>query len=443
MNVAAQVESALRNAYPPHGAGRSTAPIDRLAHRLEELRATARPGHLSLALSLGGVSLFLEYRGPGSLRVVAGADTRLASAGCFSKPLTASLLADVVGAGQVDWSTQVNEVLRVRGEAAARLTGITFSHLLNHTHGLDASRIETVPRKSHGLIDETALCEGLAPRALSDPGELYSYGNAGSWLAGAALEQLTSRPYSHLLSSSPYAVSSPLSQPAAPESLCPATGGFLELTTAQWLAFAEIHASSAPPPRQSPAGRGLAALRSSLVSLPGWSPAERAACLGWKYYGEGWFGHTSNTIGSVSFLRFHPGDRIAIVMSATSDIALFAFSCLFRDLFPELKSLKFPRRLTASESASLQSNSYVGIYAQAKTQIEIARTDGGRLSFAVTAHDPALSSLPQLLDAAQDHIFFPDGKRAPEFPFVQFLPNPDHGSFSHIWNGKHLWRRTA
>jgi CubicO group peptidase (beta-lactamase class C family) len=415
--------------------------LEHLPRRLEELRAAARPGRLSLALSLGGEPQFLEYQAPGSLQAVAGSDTQRVTAGCFTKPLTASLLADAVGAGQVEWSTQINDILRVRGAAADNLAGITFAHLLNHTHGLDASRVETLPRKAHGFIDETALCEGFATRALSAPGELYSYGNAGAWLAGAALERLAARPYSQLLSSSPYIASSPdtMSSPAtladAPESLCPATGGALELTTAQWLAFAEIHARTGP----------IAALRSSPVSLPGWSPAEQAACLGWKYYGEGWFGHTANTLSSVSFLRFRPADRIAIVMSATNDIALFAFSSLFRDSFPELRNLKFPRRLTSKESASLQLDPYIGVFAQAKTRIEIAKTAEGRLSFAIASDDPALRALPQPLDPAEDHIFFPAGKRTPEFPFVQFLQSthPHDGRyFGHIWNGKHLWRRT-
>jgi hypothetical protein len=414
---------------------------ERLARRIEEFSAAARPGRLSIALQLGGDPLFLHYDGPGSLRISDSARHSEVAAGCFAKALTASLLAEAVNARPVKWAWQVNDVLEVRGAAASNLAGITFSHLLNHTHGLDASTIESVPRTSGGFIDATALCEQLSTNPLSRPGELYSYSNAGAWLAGAALEHLTGTPYSRLLSASPCLASSDIVWSSPPSLLCPATGGSLALTLAQWLSFAQVHASSAPG-SPDPAARGLAALRSSQVPLPGWSPAERAACLGWKCYGEGWFGHTSNTTTSSAILRFHPDDHLAICMSATTDIALFAFSCLFRDYFPELKYLKFPRRLTPKERESLRPEPYTGLYVQAKTQIEIAATEDGRLSFAIASDDPQLRAPPQILQAADNDIFFCDGRRTPEFSFLQFISAPHSSApFSHIWNGKHLWRR--
>lgn len=414
-----------------------------LGQRLEEFRSAQRPGRLSLALRLGSDPLLLEYDGPGTLRKVDDTQSSLALAGCFAKPLTASLLADAVNTGHVDWSTPVNEVLGTRGVMADRLAGIAFAHLLNHTHGLDASAItvEMVQRNQRGFIDEVALCECLPVRRLNTPGELYSYSNAGAWLAGAALERLTDTPYTQLLSASPYTVSSEVLPTHSPGPWCPSSGGLLALTTAQWLSFAELHADSALRHSDSPPSGTLASLRTSRVALPGWSPAEQAACLGWKYYGEGWFGHTANTTGSISFLRFNPDSRVAIVMSGTSDIALFAFSCLFRDYFPELKGLKFPRRLKPAEQASLQIDSYVGLYTQSKTQIEITKTDDGRLSFAIHSDDSGLRVPRQLLDAAENGIFFPNGKRTPELPFIQLLRAPGCDFFSHLWNGKHLWRR--
>lgn len=409
--------------------------------RLEEFRSARCPGRLSLALRLGGDPLLLEYEGPGTLRKVDSTESSPVLAGCFAKPLTASLVADAVSAGQVDWSTPIQEVLGARGTVADRLTGITLLHLLNHTHGLDASLVETVPRTPGGFIDEVALCEDLPVRGLSAPGELYSYSNMGAWLAAAALERLTVTPYTQLLAASPYIVSGDALPAHSSGPWCPSSGGTQALTAAQWLSFAELHADSGPRNCDSPASRALASLRASTVALPGWSPAEQAACVGWKYYGEGWFGHTANTTSSVSYLRFNPDDRVAIVMSATNDIAMFAFSSLFRDYLPELKGLKFPRRLRPGEQASLQIDSYVGIYVQSKTQIEIAKTADGRLSFAVHSDNSSLRVPPQLLDAAENGIFFPHGKRAAELPFIQFLCAPGGDFFSHVWNGKYLWRR--
>lgn len=414
---------------------------ERLARRLEEFSSAARPGQLSLAMRLDGDPLFLTYDGPGTLETVDRARCPRVPAACLAKPITATLLAGAGSALRLDWNSRIDDVLEFGGPARSHLAGVTFCQLLNHTHGLDASMIEAVPRTREGFIDAAALCAQLATKPLSAPGELYSYSSAGAWLAGAALERLTGELYSCLLSASPYVASSGGPQVGQPSSVCPATGGSLELTLAQWLSFAELHASSSPL-SHDPLSQSLASLRSSQAPLPGWSPSEQAACLGWKYYGEGWFGHTANTATSTAFLRFNPADHMAIVMSATSEIALFAFSCLFRDYFPELKSLKFPRRLTAKESESLRPESYAGTYAQAKTRILIARTDAGRLSFAVAADDPGLRASEQLLQAAESDIFLPDVKRPPDFPFIQFLRSPHCDSFTHIWNGKQLWRRT-
>jgi CubicO group peptidase (beta-lactamase class C family) len=410
-----------------------------LACRLEEFGAAARPGRLSLALQLGRAPVFLDYEGPGTLRRIDGARCPQVLAGCLAKPLTASVLARAVSTGQIGWAAPINDVLSMRGAAADALRGTTFSHLMNHTHGLDASMIETVPRTPSGFIDTAALCDQLAPNPLGAPGELYSYSNAGAWLAAAALERLTTTSYSRLLAESSYVLPSDMQSDPSPGP-CPATGGSLTLTTPRWLSFTAVHAEASPL-SLDPVARSLASLRSSRVSLPGWSPSEQAACLGWKYYGEGWFGHTANMPNSIAFLRFNPGDRISIVMFATSDIAIFAFSCLFREYFPELKTLKSPRRLTSSESESLQHDLYVGAYAQAKTQIVIERTDEGHLSLAIASEDPDMRAPPQVLRAADNDIFFPVGKRTSAIPFIQFLRPPQGHSFAYVWNGRYLWKR--
>lgn len=411
-----------------------------LNSRIEQFSSAARPGRLSLALQVGGDPVFLDYRGSGTLQIIENARTPLVPACCLTKPLTASLLAEAVGVGRLEWAARINDVLEVSGAAGDKLAGITFSHLLSHTHGLDASAITVVPRDSHGFIDALALGEQLPITPLSDPGEMYSYSNAGAWLAGAALERLTDTPFAQLLSESSCALPSDVTRAGLPSPLCPATGGSLALTAAQWLSFANRH-TNAVSLSLDPIERSLALLRASQVSMPGWSLSEQAACLGWKYYGEGWFGHTANLGTSIVFLRFNPIQSTQIVMWATSEIAPFGFSCLLRDYCPELKNLSFPRLLTRAESDALRLEMYVGTYAQAKTQIAIDRTDHGHLSCAIISDDSAQCSPPQVLQAADNDIFFPTGKRNAALPFIQFLRSPDCKSFDRLWNGNHLWRR--
>lgn len=410
-----------------------------LLRRLDEFKLSARPGHLSLALLADDEPVFLEYEGPASLQEVEAAHSSCVQAGCFAKPVTASLLADAVEAGHVDWATPIGEVVGAGEVVADRLAGISLFHLLTHTHGLDASSVEEVPR-TQGLIDAKALCEQLPTRSLSAPGELYSYGNAGAWLAGAALERLAGAPYSELVAASPY-IAIGVAPGHSPPSMCPATGGNLALTAAQWLSFTRLHMSSSPSAAGSPTVRHFAPLVSSPVPLPGWSPTEQAACLGWKCYGDGWFGHTSTTATSIAFLRFNPTGRIALVLSATTELAPFAFSFLFRDSLPELKKVKFPRLLMRSERESPPLDRYIGTYTQSKTRIGITGTHEGWLSFCVESDDPSSRVPAHTPTAAENDIFFPDGRRAPDFPFIQFLRSAGDRSCNYIWNGKHLWRR--
>src|SRR3954469_26045320 len=78
---------------------------------------------------------------------------RSIAAGCLVKPLTATLIAEAVANGAVGWDDDVGQILTV-----ADVNRITVTHLLNHTHGLDASLVEQVPRRIDGFIDIQRLC---------------------------------------------------------------------------------------------------------------------------------------------------------------------------------------------------------------------------------------------------------------------------------------------
>jgi hypothetical protein len=125
----------------------------------------------------------------------AEASNRQLRTGCVTKLLTATLALRACRDGLLALDDDVASVL----PAAEPLESITLRHLLEHRHGLDDSALASVPRRADGFIAAERLVAALAGPRLGTPGELYSYSNAGAWLAAAALERASGRRYAALL----------------------------------------------------------------------------------------------------------------------------------------------------------------------------------------------------------------------------------------------------
>ena len=413
-----------------------------LAARVAELGNRTQPSNICVGLRLEGHTTFACADEAGSTRTLEAAQSPLIRAGCLAKPITATLLADAMAARHLDWSTPLLEVVRVTGAAKSSLARVTVAHLLNHTHGLDASLIRAVPRTSDGLVDAAALCDQLCAQPLSEPGYCYSYSNVGAWIAAAVVERLRGQAFAQCLSQSGLTDIEGSPERLSCGAVCPATGDTLELTAAQWLSFLELHLQAGKASDCSPdPGQSLASLQARLVPLPGWSPAEQAAGIGWKYYGEGWFGHNANLTTSSALLRFNPRGGIAIVLSAGADAAFSALAGLFGAALPELINLKIPRFLNPAERGAVRLERYVGSYAHASQRIEVAAAPKGGLSLQLQAQKGGLPASPLRFRPAQQNVFFCESTSMPELAFIQFLPLKRLDLFDYLWNGKQLWRR--
>ena len=172
-------------------------------------------------------------------------------AGCLAKLLTASLVTEAVADGHLHLSDAIDDVLPSKHPSRRKLAGVTVRHLLEHTHGLDESSLQRVPRRTDGFIDAVGLCDGLAARSIASPGALYSYGSVGGWLAGAALESVYRKRYAQLLDERDLLCPAAPGEQVPAETICPATGADLQLTGAQWLAFVHLHIRDAAAPRRS------------------------------------------------------------------------------------------------------------------------------------------------------------------------------------------------
>jgi hypothetical protein len=371
----------------------------------------------------------------GALLALEEAENHAVRADCLTKPLTATLLARAAPAHFLSWSDEIGAVLELASPWRTRLAGVSLANLLNHTHGLDAPTVAQIPRTPDGWIDVEALCGQLAAAPLNVPGRLYSYSNTGAWFIGAALERLFRRPYSLLLHEHRLWPVEAGGRALAPTSVCPASGTDLELSVAQWLAFLSLHLRDRSP--------AIASLQLSRVSLPGWSPSERATCLGWKHYGGSWFGHNSNAGGSSALLRFNVEEDVAVVVEAADDAAFIVLAGLFGRALPEFADLRPPRILSTSERAAVELERYTGTYVQAQSRLEVAINTAARAEPCLTVEmrtaDGATEAQP--LRAAAGDLFINDPKVNAQLPFIQFVVPGPTGPFGYVWNGKQLWRR--
>lgn len=400
-----------------------------LGAQLMDVVARKHIGEVTIAMTGRGRSLFFAV-GPGGrcLDRLAARNT-LNPVGCLVKPLTAMLVAEAVAQTRLGWHDEVAEILGARNIIGTRLAGVTVQQLLNHTHGLDASSVKCVPRAGDGCIDAASLCGALSARPLSVPGEMYSYSDVGGWLAGAVLEKLYRKPYMRILAARPFMRDSDAL--AVPEGqVCASTGGALRLSAAQWIEFLDSHAEQ------------ISTLGAERTSLPGWGLFEHGACSGWKAYADGWLGHNSNQTDYSAVLRFHPRERVGILVYAAGDgAAMLALAGVLGEAFPELLHFRIPRPVAQRNLPALKSDRYTGRFSRCDTQLAVQGGDGFPLSVSVL--DPQAApvwSCPHLRPG-KDELFLPEPQDDLRFPFMQFVRPDASNRFEYVWNGRQLWRR--
>jgi CubicO group peptidase (beta-lactamase class C family) len=220
----------------------------------------------------------------------ASAGTALVETGCITKLFTAAMMMQAVGAGRFSLDDAAGELLCRGSRDGLRLPqGISVRHLLEHTHGVDSSRLTQAPLREDGFIDAAMLCRELQDAGrLHEPGLLYSYGEGGPWLAAAILEACHGQPFRMLLETQLFA---PMGVTISPTDtlrarVCPSSGGALAVPLEGLLEFLLAHC----PSEERLASGGI-------TPLPGWSSQECGIRLGWKHYGSGWFGHNSALAG--------------------------------------------------------------------------------------------------------------------------------------------------
>jgi CubicO group peptidase (beta-lactamase class C family) len=412
-----------------------------LASLLRKAAPQARPERISLGVLAGGRRFFASLNGD------AVTETRddLISVACLMKIFTATLVTQLL-ADESGWSDRdVVSFLDMESPVtAARLRGIRVGHLLSHTHGLDASSLAAAPRLGSGHIDSETLCDALAAiEPLAGPGEIYSYGNAGSWISAAILERITQRQFSALLLDrliEPLGLSSVR---GLDSETCPAEGTRVTISIDDVLTFLELHMRSGTnsPDSSIHSFPDLASMRAAPFPLPGWAPAERASCQGWKSYGSGWFGHNAIADDDSAFIRINPASQTAFVLAGPS-ARLFTISArLFSRVLPEFTGFKLPKNLSPELYDALDLGQYEGLYRTSALTLEIASREKRLVCELTRRPGQPEASARVSLRAAHDNLFLPEEYSAAELPFLQFVVPRQEGGYRFLWNGKSVWRR--
>lgn len=403
---------------------------DELAARLRHACRAARISSGAIALSRSG-QRFGVCTGTADDRRPFSVQTPTLI-GCLAKPLTAMLLTRLIERdAQYTLSSPISSALGPIAPAARDLlAGVTLTHLLNHSHGLQDSFRDEAPRDARGFMDVNELLAELTTHGrLFAPGRTYSYGSAGYWLLGAFIERLTNCPLHDVLVRE---LLQPLGITCRPQSVnfCPSFGQEVALGADGLLLAAES---------QLREDRGLQELRERTIAYPGWIATSRAAACGWVSYGDGWYGQNAILRDHSAIIRFSPQKQIALAVTSHSVRAFLIMASVFGEVLPELAhSIPRPRTLTQPEIDASDWTNCLGEFRSPAARIIIRRSRRAhqplQLSLQPRDADPVIIHLRP----AEHGVFFavPGTRRFSSFQFISF-----DGGAPLLWNGTHLWQR--
>lgn len=122
-------------------------------------------------------------------------DSTVFRVGSNSKTVTAAAVLSLVDRGLLDLDTDVNRYLTSLQVPETFEAPITLRHLLTHTAGFDERLFgQHVPHDREPLSLSAYLSAKLTPRT-SPPGEVISYNDYGTSLAGLVVEEVSEQPF--------------------------------------------------------------------------------------------------------------------------------------------------------------------------------------------------------------------------------------------------------
>jgi CubicO group peptidase (beta-lactamase class C family) len=370
--------------------------------------------------------------------------------GCLAKVFTATLAAAAAEEGSLHFEQDAGELRDSSGTRIFRaLRGPSVSHLLSHTHGLDVRDTWNVPRQADGRIDLEALGQACAStRRLGEPGEVYSYGGIGAWLVGGLLEHVHRCCYRDLLQAFVSSLDrgrgmSGLSG-EVPADACPANGGSVEISTSALIDLIRLHLGyDLGNPSLQGMVASLSRMRSRHFPVRGWSN-ERAVTPGWKFYGDGWYGHGAQLEDWSTTIRMNPEKRAGWAITSDSTRQFVLHTRLFGPGMPDIRYMSVPQVLKPDRVDPGDLEACVGAYESAVHAFVVTRGDGPTLKAHVRSrlqHGGTCEREITLLPAGP-RLFLVKSPASDVLPIADFI---GEGSFvpEYLWNGRQMFRRAS
>lgn len=424
--------------------------------RLAELAHEHRVPGASLAI-WSGSELVEDACGVANVATgVEVSEDTLFQIGSITKLYTATLVMQLVEQGLIELDSPVCRYLpgiRFADEHATQ--SVTVAHLLAHTSGLEGDHVVDGDRGADALERYVSTCGDLG--SLTQPGERFSYCNAGYVILGrlvavlreqawddALREQLLaplgakttltlpdevilhSAAVGHLLDAAAGGEARRVDRWGIPRSMGPA--GIICATAREVIEFARMHLArgSAPTGSHIFSSESAAAMQRSQTSLPrGIEPGLDGWGLGWMIFdwgGERIVGHDGGTFGQFAFLRMAPDRDYAVALLTNCS----AGPGLARDLFPELFGqigISIPGEPQPIDPAEVRLADYVGTYRRLHVEILVEEGDGcllvsSRASGPLEAFWQPENRMP--LRPAGEHTFVAGGQSMP-YVFSDFV----------------------
>lgn len=401
--------------------------------------------------------------------------------GSVTKVWTATLVLQLVQEGTVDLDAPLRRYLpdfRVADEAAS--AKITVRQLLTHTAGFEGD-IFTDTGPGDDCLERYVA--GLGDVALLfDPGEQFSYNNAGYCVLGRLVEVLRGKTYdaclreyiatplelTHVatgaaeailfraavghLSLEPGAAQQPAPIWAMARSNAPA-GSMLAMRARDLLAFAAMHlqggAAADGTVLLQPAT--VSAMQQRQVELPDLRVLGNAWGLGWELFdtaGDAVLGHDGNTIGQASFLRLVPGRGVAVALLTNGGNGHALYRDVIGHVLAELAGVAIPALPSPpADPPPVDASRYVGIYSSRVADLEVTQDDNGQIWVeqrpkAIIAELNQQSERQQMVALATDSLIPLHAEHGLHMPHV-FLGDDGHGHARFLHIGRAMPRVSA
>lgn len=396
------------------------AHLDAIQQRLDALARRHRvPGAV---LAVGQGDELLDFAtGAINLRTgVAATTDTVFQIGSNTKVLTATLIMQLVDAGEADLDAPVRSYLPSFDLAESSAADqITLRHLLTHTSGIEGDYFADFGRGDDATSRYVDSLSGIG--LIHRPGQLWSYCNSGFVVAGRVVEELTGLPYHRALAeriTGPMGLRSmtvlaeemlarrcavghvlgPDDTVSVPRAVimglaaAPA-GSRTVATAADLVTFTRMHLADGlarDGSRVLSAGSARA-MREAQVARPPSADVPLAQGLGWllaEWDGLSVVGHGGETIGQLSFLQAIPERDLVVALLTNGPTGGGLWRDLGRWLFETLAGVRMsavPR--PADPPPDLRLADYAGIYERLGMCYEITAEDG-QLVMAVTISGP-------------------------------------------------------